>query len=213
MGEQNGTKVSTKPHRSRQTKQNDIDATPLQQPTKDDKEAWRAYWKANGQSWRAEPEIDIERQLYLERRRNIEPDVEQGIFPFKDINPKLSRADIEWLLATHENGLGPVDWKDESQRQREGLDLRGADLRYVDLVGLPLARTIAGPRQVSFGEVDVQDKAATVRLAACRRERRSNHSSRFAPPLLRAYLMTDLCLQHKNRVGNLLKAKYNRSEG
>src|SRR2546425_13328089 len=36
---------------------------------------------------------------------------------------------------------------------------------------------------------------------------------RASPPLLRASLMTDLCLQHRNRVGNMLKAKYNRSEG
>src|SRR5712691_604835 len=54
---------------------------------------------------------------------------------------------------------------------------------------------------------------ASVSLAACRRERRSNHSSRSAPPLLRAYLMADLCCKHRNGVGNMLKAKYNRSEG
>lgn len=52
---------------------------------------------------------------------------------------KLSRADIEWLLATHEQGRGPVDWRDENQREREGLDLRGADLRGVDLQNLQLA--------------------------------------------------------------------------
>ncbi len=55
----------------------------------------------------------------------------------KDI--KLSRADVEWLLATHENGRGPVDWSDESQRSREGLDVRGADLSQEDLRSLPLA--------------------------------------------------------------------------
>jgi uncharacterized protein YjbI with pentapeptide repeats len=162
MSEQNGTKVSTKPHQSRQTKQNDTNATPLQKPTKDDREAWKACWKASGQSWRAEPEIDLERQLYLDKRRNIEPDVEQGIYPFKGI--KLSRADVEWLLATHENGHGPIDWGDKGQRDREGLDLRGADIRGVDLVMLPLARIIAGPRQVSFEEVSEQEKAAIVHL-------------------------------------------------
>ena len=41
---------------------------------------------------------------------------------------KLNRADVEWLLATHENGRGPVIWSDETQRERIGLDLRGADL-------------------------------------------------------------------------------------
>lgn len=164
MSEQNSTNVSTKPHRSRQTNQNGTYATPLQKPTRDDREAWKAYWTANGQSWRTEPEIDVERQLGLERSRNIEPDVEQGVYPFKDINPKLSRADVEWLLATHEDGRGPIDWSDNSQRDREGLDLRGSDLRGVDLVMLPLAGTIAGPRQVCFDEVSEQDKAAIVHL-------------------------------------------------
>jgi Pentapeptide repeats (8 copies) len=58
--------------------------------------------------------------------------------PFKDI--KLSRADVEWLLATHDKGRGSIIWSDESQREREGLDLSGADLRNVDLQELPLAK-------------------------------------------------------------------------
>ena len=57
-----------------------------------------------------------------------------GIYPFRDI--KLSRVDIEWLLETHENGRGPVDWSDEHQREREGLDLRGADLGDLPLAGI-----------------------------------------------------------------------------
>ncbi len=59
------------------------------------------------------------------------------VYPFKNV--KLSRADLEWLLLTHEEGNGPVDWSDESQRTRKGLDLRGADLRGADLRRLPLA--------------------------------------------------------------------------
>jgi hypothetical protein len=31
--------------------------------------------------------------------------------------------------------------------------------------------------------------------------------------MLRAYLTGDLCLEHRKRVGSMLKAKYNRSEG
>lgn len=48
---------------------------------------------------------------------------------------RLSRADIEWLLATHEHQAmyGPIDWSDEAQGEHEGLDLRGADLRGIDL--------------------------------------------------------------------------------
>lgn len=138
MSEQDGTQPATKPRRSRQTsKQNGIQTTMIQRPANDDKDAWKAYWKAQGQEWRTEPETDVERQKYLDERRKIEPNNEQGIYPFKDI--KLSRADVEWLLATHENGRGPIDWSDKSQRERYGLDLRGADLREVFLAALPLA--------------------------------------------------------------------------
>ncbi len=117
-------------------------ATTLHPPIKNDKEAWKAYWKAHGQMWRTEPEIDTDRQKYLDKQQNIIPDIEQGIYPFKDV--RLSRADVEWLLATHENGLGPIDWSDNNQRDRTGLDLRGADLCKINLSGLPLARTCWG---------------------------------------------------------------------
>lgn len=110
-------------------------------PAVDDRAAWKVYWEMQGQPWRTEPEISLERQHYLAERRSIPLDYLEGIYPFKDI--KLSRADVEWLLATHEDGRGPVDWSDESQRGREGIDLRGADLRNVQLQNLPLACTIA----------------------------------------------------------------------
>ncbi|HET8630491.1 MAG TPA: hypothetical protein VFL91_23985 [Thermomicrobiales bacterium] len=54
---------------------------------------------------------------------------------------RLDRADVEWLLATHDDGRGPVDPADPGQRDRVGLDLRGADLGRARLAGLPLART------------------------------------------------------------------------
>src|SRR5439155_19317005 len=95
-----------------------------------------AYWKQEGQPWRKEPEIDEKRQQYLSERRKIKPDNKYGTYPFKDI--RLNRADVEWLLATHENGRGHIDWSDESQRGRYGLDLRGADLRGAYLAYLPL---------------------------------------------------------------------------
>jgi len=113
-----------------------------QRPTADDRNAWHTYWQKLGQSWRTEPEIDAERQMYLAERLRIIPNIEQSIYPFKDI--KLYRADIEWLLATQEEGRGPIDWSDERQRERLGLDLRGADLRKVDLNHLPLARIRVG---------------------------------------------------------------------
>jgi uncharacterized protein YjbI with pentapeptide repeats len=124
------------------SEQDGIQTTALQRPTNDDKEAWKAYWKVQGQPWRSEPEIYAERQKYLAERCSITPNIEQGIYPFKAI--KLNRADVEWLLATHENGRGPVDWNDEKQRDREGLDLRGADLGRVILSGLPLTRLHCG---------------------------------------------------------------------
>src|SRR6266571_9277125 len=105
----------------------DSSSLPHVRPTGDDRAARRNFWEQSGQSWRTEPEISEERQKYLSERRAIMPDIEKGIYPFKEI--KLDRADVEWLLSTHENGRGPVDWSDESQRDRKGLDLRGALLQ------------------------------------------------------------------------------------
>ncbi len=120
--------------------QNNLQVKTLPYPSNNDRAGWQAYWQQQGQLWRSEPEIESERQQYLAECRAVKPDVRQGIYPFKDI--KLNRADVEWLLATHENGRGLVDFSDGSQRQRVGLDLRGVDLRGVDLHNLPLARTI-----------------------------------------------------------------------
>jgi uncharacterized protein YjbI with pentapeptide repeats len=100
--------------------------------------------------WRTEPEIDAERKAYLAERRAIKPDIERGLYPFRDEHGsiKLTRADVEWLLATHEGGRGPVRWEDEKDKtrdeQRWGLDLRGADLRAARLGRLPLASLRAG---------------------------------------------------------------------
>jgi uncharacterized protein YjbI with pentapeptide repeats len=114
-----------------------------QRPTADDRHAWLAYWEALAMPWRTEPEISEERQAYLTERRAVTPDIERGIYPFRDENGgiNLTRADVEWLLATHESGgmRGPVDPGDRKQRGRTGLDLRGAELRGLNLRGLPLA--------------------------------------------------------------------------
>lgn len=119
--------------------------TPLspQRPDENERDAWKVFWTARKQEWRTEPEISVERQQELEMRRAITPQLEKGIYPFKDF--KLNRADVEWLLATHDNGRGPVDANDASQRTRSGLDLRGADLCNVDLSNLPLAHLRGGP--------------------------------------------------------------------
>ncbi len=113
-----------------------------QRPATRDSHAWQTYWQTQDQPWRTEPEIDAERQAYLTTRLSIQPDLDHGIYPFKDI--PLRRADIEWLLATHENGRGPIDCHDEQQHGRTGIDLRGADLRQIDLHHLPLTHMLGG---------------------------------------------------------------------
>ncbi len=65
-------------------------------PGINDYNSWHAYWEAQNQPWRTEPEIDTERQEFLAKRRSITPNIEEGLYPFKDV--KLSRADVEWLL-------------------------------------------------------------------------------------------------------------------
>src|SRR5262249_53785871 len=116
--------------------------TQAQRPADGDRAGWRAYWQTRQQPWRTEPELDEERQGRLARRQELVPNIRDGIYPFGGMT--LGRAEVEWLLAAHEHGRGPVDWNDEAQRAREGLDLRGADLRGVDLRGLPLARMLGG---------------------------------------------------------------------
>jgi len=132
------------------SEQHNIQKTTLQRPPNEDKKAWKVYWRVQGQTWRTEPEIDTKRQKYLTEQRSVKPDIEGGIYPFKDIEPKLTRADVEWLLATHENGQGPIDWSDESHRRRIGLDLRGAILSKLDLSSLPLSSIQGGFRQRVF---------------------------------------------------------------
>lgn len=110
----------------------------ISRPTTGKREVWQAYWRACGLPWRTEPEIDVDRQVFLAQRVAVLPDIAQGIYPFKGI--ALSRADLEWLLLQHEDGRGPVLWSDERQRERQGLDLRGSDLRRLHLQALPLTR-------------------------------------------------------------------------
>ena len=138
-----------------------------QRPSIDDPQAWPEYWQKLGQPGRIEPEIDEKRQKYLAKRLTILPDIKQGIYPFrfKDNEMRLSRADIEWLLAVHEGGQGPVNWNDPAQRKRIGLDLRGADLRGLNLSGLPLACIHGGLTDKEAGNItDEQQAMAAVHL-------------------------------------------------
>jgi uncharacterized protein YjbI with pentapeptide repeats len=129
----------------------------------DDRDAWKAYWQSQGTPWRTEPEISNERQDFLTQRLAVSPDAERGVYHFRDEQRriKLTRADVEWLLATHQSGgtPGPVAWRDLHQGKRVGIDLRGADLRRTSLQGLPLTGIVASfrhmeaylvPRQMRF---------------------------------------------------------------
>jgi len=117
-------------------------STLLQRPTVSDCETWHIYWASQGQPWRTRPEIDKQRQKKLAQYLAIAPDVERGIYPFKNI--KLSRADVEWLLSGQRIGREPVDPNEADEHEDEGLDLRGADLRGEDLSGLPLPHLRGG---------------------------------------------------------------------
>lgn len=116
-------------------------------------EEWRQYWQATGFPWRTEPEIDAKRQEELSKRRAVAPDFEKGIYPFKGV--KLSRSDVEWLLATHEDKLEPSDWEYD---RYAGLDLRGANLSQVDLHGLPLAHLYGGLRREQWDAATVEQR-------------------------------------------------------
>jgi hypothetical protein len=94
-----------------------------QRPGDDDPDKWKDYWTAEGMSWRTEQEIDADRQRYLAERRAVTPDIEKGIYPFRDGTGSipLTRADVEWLLATHESHdvRGPVVWEDERDKPED----------------------------------------------------------------------------------------------
>jgi uncharacterized protein YjbI with pentapeptide repeats len=135
-------------------------------PTSDDPKQWQTYWTTQGEPWRTEPEISPERQQELAQRRDtIQTNIEKGIYPFKEV--RLSRADVEWLLHEHH----PIDWSDEAQRERDGLDLRGAllnktvDYQPTNLRALPLSRTrFALNDDEWFGATPEQQEAATAHL-------------------------------------------------
>lgn len=147
----------------------DGQASNVQRPTTDDPDKWKTYWQTQGMPWRTQPEIDQERQRHLGERRYIQVDIEQGIYPFKDIEQKLSRADIEWLLATHqsEGVSGPVTCDDGREPTRSGLDFRGADLTDLDLSHLPLAGIFCGLATVAVYMDAGQHDPRRIAAAAC----------------------------------------------
>jgi hypothetical protein len=110
-----------------------------------DLETWKAHWKEQGQPWRTEPIIDEERQQRLLSYSQGDVDIERGKYPFKGV--RLSRADVEWLLAMEGQRSAEESKRGGNGGKRQksfGLDLRGADLSQVNLSDLPLMRLHAG---------------------------------------------------------------------
>src|SRR5438067_361676 len=114
------------------------------------------------QPWRTEPEIDMARQEELARHLATTPDIKHGVYPFRGM--KLSRADLEWLLAAREDGQGADASSDEQQQHPQGLDLRGADLRYADLHALPLARLRGSLTRQEWEDATEEQRAAAAVL-------------------------------------------------
>jgi uncharacterized protein YjbI with pentapeptide repeats len=144
-------------HNNKQNPHQSVQSSP---PNNSRGESWIDYWRSQKQPWRTEPEIDSERKDFLNNCLSIIPSITLGKYPFSNI--KLTRADIEWLLATHEKGYGPVNWDGERQRDRDGLDLRGADLSQLNLRRLPLARLhgwLIGDTEIGATE-EQKEKAA-----------------------------------------------------
>ncbi len=117
-------------------------ASPTPAPAPDT-ETWRAYWKQQGQPWRSEPLIDQERQQLVASCLQKGVDIERGKYPFQGM--RLSRADVEWLLAAEEEkSARERTGSDHSRKSGPGLDVRGADLSGANLSRLPLMRLHAG---------------------------------------------------------------------
>jgi uncharacterized protein YjbI with pentapeptide repeats len=112
--------------------------------------------------WRTEPEIGPARQEHLARCLATTADRKRSSYPFKGL--KLSRADVEWLLVTHEKRQDPRP-RGGKQKRCRGLDVRGADLRNVDLHALPLACLCGSLTREEWDEATTeQHTAATVLL-------------------------------------------------
>ncbi|MGI9061889.1 MAG: hypothetical protein ACR2H5_25320 [Ktedonobacteraceae bacterium] len=133
------------------------------QPTEEDHKSWLVDWQQQGYLWRTEAEITEKQKTFLAECLRVVPDIKQGIYPFKET--RLARADIEWLLATHQGGRGLVEWHNPMQHLRIGLDLRGANLIGVDLHALPLSRIHAGLTETERADTAARQRAmAAVQL-------------------------------------------------
>lgn len=181
-------------------------AITVQRPTTDGRDEWKAYWSAQGMSWRTEPEIDEERQQFLGARRTIGLNTDDDVYSFRDENGSiaLSRADVEWLLATHDNGRGPVNWQEEKGKapseMREGINLSGANLQGVDLSDLPLTCLRSGLSVVVSNKNERWQKAKGEQAAICLKDTNLTEAHLERAALSHAHLeRADLSHAHLNR--------------
>lgn len=144
---------------------------------------------AQAPAWRTAPEIDAGRQAFLCGQLTIQPDIHQGIYPFKDVT--LTRADIEWLLITYEKACSLLDGNDPQPRERARIDLRGADLQHVNLCNLPLACIRGGLTQQEWVATTLEQRA----LAGVHLERSDLSEAHLEGALLRGAFLQDATLR------------------
>ena len=126
------------------------------------------YWQRQGQSWRTMPEISQERQVQLTLLLEIVSDIRKNTFPFKGIEPKLTRADIEWMLSFSEIKQSTNEQNTSIPLNHKHLDLYGVDLHDVDLSFLPLSYVRFGPHMYEWEHLTTeQQESAAAHLERC----------------------------------------------
>jgi uncharacterized protein YjbI with pentapeptide repeats len=104
--------------------------------------------------------VDAERESFLLNCLSVEADLSQRLFPFKGV--RLERRDIEWLIAFQQGTVSQTEVPG-SPRQASGfVDLRGADLRDVDLSRLNLKGMLGGlsDRERFAASQDIEEAAS-----------------------------------------------------
>jgi uncharacterized protein YjbI with pentapeptide repeats len=94
-----------------------------------------------------------------------------------------------WLPINRQRCRGPVDWNDTSQREREGLDLRGAYLRTIDLSHLPLALLRGGNLVREVRKVAQLTEVALLSVAALHLEGALFHETQLVGARLNSALL------------------------
>lgn len=126
------------------------------------------YWQQQGQFWRTQPEITQQRQIQLKQRLAISSDIRKSIFPLKDIEPKLIRADIEWMLSLSENDQSISEQNVFNHPGHKHLDMYGVDLHGIDLSFLPLSHVRFGPHLYEWEHLTAEQKElAAAHLEGC----------------------------------------------